>query len=368
MTRYCTVCDRATLDGNLWCARTDCPAEAGHGVLNYGDYLGDVKVVRLLRVWRSAALYEGERNEEKVLLKVANEVDGAEDRLRREAAIFSATTPTGHNPWVARKRTVWPEILPPSIGSKRPYGEISFRGETKIYSVFRHAAGKFLSDLMLENPQLWHQQAAWLIITISEAIQPLATQGKCHTHLTPDMILVDTDTEGHLRPLILDLGMAQPAAEINQNALMLEPAYCAPEIADGRAGRSAFSPAVDVYALGLIYYEMLAGKPAYASAARRDEQVRALVVERHAMLSAKRPELEQAGALKVLDKALASNNARYPSPGELAAALVAIYGRAPAEKYPIPRRTLTVAIIAGLIALVIAGFALYVIATIWMGG
>lgn len=367
MTRFCTVCDRATLDGNLWCARADCPAEAGHGVLSYGDFLGDVKVVRLLRVWRSSALYEGERGEEKVLLKVANEVEGAEDRLRREAALFSAATPHNHNPWVARKRTVWPEILPPSIGSKRPYGEISFRGETKIYSVFRYAVGKFLSDLMLENPQLWHQQAAWLITNVAEALQPLAAQGKSHTHLTPDMILVDTDADGHLRPLILDLGAAQPVAEITQNALLLEPAYCAPEIADGRAGRSAFSPAADVYALGLIYYEMLAGKPAFASAARRDEQVRALVAERHAMLSAKRPELEQAGVLKVLDKALAAS-ARFASPGELAAALVAVYGRIPIEKYPIPRRTLAMAVIAGLTALVIAGFALYVIAAIWMGG
>lgn len=368
MTRYCTVCERATLDGNLWCARTDCPAEAGHSVLSYGDYLGDVKVVRLLRVWRSAALYEGERNGEQVLLKVANEVEGAEDRLRREAALFGAATPRGHNPWVARKRTVWPELLPPSLGSKRTYGEISFRGETKIYSVFRHARGKFLSDLMLENPQLWHQQAAWLIITLSEALQPLAAQGRCHTQLTPEMILVDTDAEGHLRPMLLDLGVAQPVAEISPNALLLEPAYCAPEVADGRAGRSAFSPAADVYALGLIYYEMLAGKPAYAAVARRDEQVRALVAERHATLSAKRPELEQAGVLRVLDKALAAANARFATPKELAAALVTIYGRSPAEKYPIPRRTLTLAIVAGLGALLIAGFALYVLAIVWLGG
>lgn len=368
MTRYCTVCERATLDGNLWCARADCPAEAGHGVLSYGDFLGDVKVIRLLRVWRSSALYEGERNAEKVLLKVANEVEGAEDRLRREAALFSAATPRGHNPWVARKRTLWPELLLPSLGSKRPYGEISFRGETKIYSVFRYVAGKFLSDLMLENPQLWHQQAAWLIITSGEALQRLAAQGRCHTQLVPEMILVDTDAQGHLRPLLLDLGAAQPAAEINPNALVLEPAYCAPEVVDGRAGRSAFSPAVDVYALGLIYYEMLAGKPAYAAVARRDEQVRALVAERHATLSAKRPELEQAGVLRVLDKALAAANTRFATPGELATALVAIYGRAPAEKYSTPRRTIIVAIVAGILALAIAIFTLYVLATVWFGG
>jgi len=368
MNRYCTVCERETLDGNLWCVRADCPAEAGHGVLSYGDYLGDVKVIRLLRVWRSSALYEGERGEEKVLLKVANEVEGAEDRLRREAALLSAATPRGHNPWVARKRTVWPELLPPSLGSKRPHGEISFRGKTKIYCVFRHARGKFLSDLTLENPQLWHQQAAWLIITIGEAIQPLAGQGRCHAHLTPDMILVDTDAEGHLRPLLLDLGAAQPAAEMNPNSLLLEPAYCAPEVLDGRAGRSTFSPAVDVYALGLIYYELLAGKPAYAVTARRDEQVRALVAERHATLSVKRPELEQAGVLRVLDKALTAVNARFATPGELATALASIYGRVPAEKYRLPRRTLAVSIVAGLLALSIVGFALYVLFAVWMGG
>ena len=59
----------------------NCPAERGHAVLEYGDFLGDLKVTKLLRVWRTAALYEATRGEEKVLLKVAHETD----RLGRAA-------------------------------------------------------------------------------------------------------------------------------------------------------------------------------------------------------------------------------------------------------------------------------------------
>ena len=98
--------------------------------------------------------------------------------------------------------------------SKRPYGEITLRGETKFFSVFKHVEGKFLADLLLENPQMWHYHAAWLVIGVAEAMQPLASAGKAHLCLTPDIILVDTDEQGTLRPVLLDLGFIVAGNEI----------------------------------------------------------------------------------------------------------------------------------------------------------
>ncbi len=61
LARYCERCKRLTMDGNLWCQDKDCPAEQGYPVLGYGDYLGDLKVTKLITVWRTAVLYEAQR-------------------------------------------------------------------------------------------------------------------------------------------------------------------------------------------------------------------------------------------------------------------------------------------------------------------
>ncbi len=58
IARYCERCKRLTMDGNLWCQDRDCPAEQGYPVFAYGDYLGDLKITKLVTVWRTGALYE----------------------------------------------------------------------------------------------------------------------------------------------------------------------------------------------------------------------------------------------------------------------------------------------------------------------
>src|SRR5512136_3037907 len=100
MKRYCPKCSRISEDGNRWCPEIDCPAEEGPALLDYGDYLGDVKVVKLLRVLRSSALYEAERGKDKVLLKVAHTGDEYAERLKREAKILAALRPPVRPPLV----------------------------------------------------------------------------------------------------------------------------------------------------------------------------------------------------------------------------------------------------------------------------
>ena len=58
LARFCERCKRLTIDGNLWCQDRDCPAEQGYPVFAYGDNLGDLKITKLITVWRTAALYE----------------------------------------------------------------------------------------------------------------------------------------------------------------------------------------------------------------------------------------------------------------------------------------------------------------------
>lgn len=358
MHRFCERCERLITDGNLWCPEKDCPAESGYPILSYGDCLGDLKVTKLLRVWRTAALYSALRGETPVLLKVAHEHEDAEERLKREAvALQGLNRKAGRGSrWLPAPRSLLPVILPPyPVAAKRPYGEISFRGETKYFAVFEHAQGKFLSDLMLENPQIWHYQAAWVVAALTQAMRPLVAQSRAHLCLTPDMVLVDTDRDGNLRPLLLDLGFLVTGEELGRFLdwpRLMEPGYTAPELLGGRA--DAATPAADVYSLGMILFELLAGKPGFAKKELRDGDVRDAVLQLRAGLSVERPELKAAGVETVVEQAI-GRQSRYNNVVELGKALMGIYGEPPRERRPVPTRTYVLIVILALLLLVVLG-------------
>jgi hypothetical protein len=93
------------------------------------------------------------------------------------------------------------------------------------------------------------------------------------------------------------------------------------------------------------------------------------VVATRAALPVDRPELMQAGVVKVLEKAIAPTAAdRYATLAEFSQAVAAIYGAQPKEKRPLPRRTTVllwtlVALLA--VTLCVTGFLL---AQVWLGG
>ncbi len=376
MNRFCERCERTTHDGNLWCPEPDCPAEAGYALFGYGDFLGDLKIIKLVRAWRTAALYEAQRGKTPVLVKVAHRGEETEERLSREAHAFKSLMPRPSpiGAFLASFRPSPRPILlrplsPYPTPATRPFGQISFRGEVKVFSVFQYVKGKLLSDVLLENPQLWHSEAAWLIATIAEAMRPLVAQKKCHLSLTPDVILVEVDAKGHLRPTLLDLGFLLEGNEMESMAdwpRLCEPAYTAPELlADGRGQRvKSVNPTADVYSLGLIFYEMLAGRPGFEPKLRRDDRVRELVAKGAGSLPVERPELEQLGVIKIVDRAIARNN-RFNTVTELGEALTAIYSTPPKERRPRPRRFYVVIISLMVLFLTVAGVVAYIFWELW---
>jgi len=102
--------------------------------------------------------------------------------------------------------------------------------------------------------------------------------GKLHLCLNPDVILVRYDKQGIPRAMLLDLGIGGSGKNILEiwNSNYNLPAYTAPEIAEGRGTVGAAS---DVYGLGLILYEMLAGRPAIEYHLKKDEAVLKGVME-----------------------------------------------------------------------------------------
>jgi len=362
MKRYCLKCGRISDDGNRWCPEIDCWAEEGPALLDHGDYLGDVKVVKFMRMLRASALYEGERGKEKVLLKVANPGDECAERLKREAKILAALRPAQMPPlvkaFVPQPRPTLPVLLPPYEGSPNLYGEITFRGERKVYAVFQRAKGVFLSDILADNPQPWHDTAAWLVIDVAESLRPLVGKAT-HLCLSPEIILVDTDSKGYFRPLLVDLGLVLSKMEREEpQSFWLQfsnPGYTAPELVALEKKIAAVPPAADVYSLGMVLREMLVGQPTFVSKLARDGEVKEAVRRHRGVLSLNRPELPKE-ASSIVEKAVALSPAeRFPDLNQFAAALRRIFGRSPKESLPRPVGQWVVLILALIFMLALVG-------------
>jgi hypothetical protein len=110
---------------------------------------------------------------------------------------------------------------------------------------------------------LTFQQRAALLLRVVLAVEFLHNHGILHRDLKPANIIVSADLE----PKLLDFGLALDLSAHNRLSQIGEiagtPEYLSPEQA---AGLQNLTPASDVFALGAILYELLAGRPPFQAA------------------------------------------------------------------------------------------------------
>ncbi len=102
------------------------------------------------------------------------------------------------------------------------------------------------------------EQACAVGLAVAEALAYIHGRGVLHRDIKPDNVLFDAD--GLLK--VTDFGIAKifEGSQVTATTIIGTPRYMAPEqITGGRLG-----PATDLYALGTVLYELLAGSPPFS--------------------------------------------------------------------------------------------------------
>jgi serine/threonine-protein kinase len=159
------------------------------------------------------------------------------------------------------------------------------------------------------------RQAAALLATLAEAMHAAHQGGIVHRDLKPANILFTPDGT----PKVTDFGLArrlEGGAGLTLTGVPLgTPSYMAPEQARGQS--RAVGPAVDVYALGAILYELLTGRPPFRAETPAETVLQVIHQEPvpPARLNAKVPRDLETVCLKCLQK---EPHRRYASAAALA--------------------------------------------------
>jgi serine/threonine-protein kinase len=127
------------------------------------------------------------------------------------------------------------------------------------YLVMELVLGETLASRLAREGQLPSEEARRIGAGVAEALQAAHEGGVVHRDVKPANIMLTP--EGGVK--VMDFGIAAAAADgrmTGTGQVLGTPAYMAPEQASGKGA----TPASDVYALGVVLYEMIAGRPPFA--------------------------------------------------------------------------------------------------------
>jgi serine/threonine protein kinase len=192
------------------------------------------------------------------------------------------------------------------------YGEY----EGMPYIVMRYMDGGSVDEMLVDGP-LPPEQTLTILQQIAPALDYANREGVLHRDLKPSNILLDANGDAYLTDFGIARILGVNPKPLTTSGVVGTPSYMSPEQAQGHDldGRS------DVYALGVVLFEMLTGVRPFEGETPYSVAVKH-VTEPVPSACAINPALTPAVEL-VLIKALAKNrDLRYRSATELAAALL----------------------------------------------
>jgi predicted Ser/Thr protein kinase len=288
------------------------PAPAAPGL---PESFGRYKVLRRLGAGGMGSVYLAEDTElgRRVALKIAN-IDpshGPEviERFRREARAAAMLD----HPYLCKVHDVG------VLGGVH-------------YITMAYVEGRSLADLVEGKGALPSRQVAAIVGKLALAMQEAHDKGVIHRDLKPANVMIK-QSGSRREPVIVDFGLARQAHAQDRTLTQADqilgtPFYMAPEQVRGESG-----PACDIYALGVVLYELLTGTRPFEGPPL--SVLAQVLTQPPAPPSAHRPDLDPRLESICLRAMAKEPSGRYATMGELAAALTDFLGT-PAAAPPGP--------------------------------
>ena len=219
----------------------------------------------------------------------------------------------------------------PNVVATYDYGEISPDGsqpthETRAvfcYIVMEYVRGESLADVLRRERQLPEPLALDLIRQTAMGLAAIHATGTVHRDIKPANLLLTAD--GTVKITDFGIAKAAQAVPLTQTGMVVGTAqYVSPEQAQGRE----VTAASDVYSLGVVAYEVLAGHRPF----RGDSSV-SVAIKHISEQPEPLPEELSAPLRELVNTCLRkSPRARYADGQELAEATAAVLSGAPAPR------------------------------------
>lgn len=275
------------------------------GALEPGDVVaGSYRIVRRIAAGGMATIYEAQSNEtgDRVALKIPHESfrqdRGALRRFQREARAAMAI----RSPNVVRTLSVG------RLANDMPFMAMEYVDGTTLRDMMYDEAG---------TPQPMDLQATLTIVDqIAAAVSAAHAVSVIHRDIKPDNVLVSFDGPA-MTARVFDFGLSRLAVEISISRLTAPgitfgtPQYMAPEQA---RSAGAADERTDVYAMGVIVYEMLSAKFPFAGETPM-EVWQSITRGEPVALGVHRPDLPE-GLSDVVMQALRRDPAQRPASAE----------------------------------------------------
>jgi serine/threonine-protein kinase len=253
-------------------------------------------------VYMATHLVSGKRVALKWMLPALGQVPGAKERFEREAC---ATARIDH-----------PNVIDIyDVGSDRG----------SVYLVMELLRGETLAEYLQRIPQVSAAEAVGLIMPALRGVAAAHSHHVIHRDLKPDNIFLCRSSDGEPRePRVLDFGISKVGSGgddqlslTRSGAVMGTPYYMSPEQV---RGANQVDERGDIYAFGVILYEMLTGQRPF-DAETYNQLILKIATEDPAPMTELNPHVDRR-LVAVVERAMARDPAmRYSTIEELALAL-----------------------------------------------
>lgn len=175
--------------------------------------------------------------------------------LNREVAAKVLRGELSHDPMTLlrfqREASAASKLSHPNVVDVYDVGE----SDGRHYIVMEYVRGRTLKQLIAQRGALNLDEAIDIMMQLTSAISLAHEKHIIHRDIKPQNILVKDD--GTVKITDFGIAIAHDSIQLTQNHTVMGSAhYLAPETTKGEAPTSA----VDIYALGIVFYELLSGK------------------------------------------------------------------------------------------------------------